>query len=530
MFLAVAAALGGLGIFFAGMYQLKENLKRLTSRRFKQIVAAWTRRPTAGVVLGIFAGGVMQSTTAVTFILASMIASGLLTVGSALPIITGANVGATLLVMLATLDIHLFVLLVLGITGVSFTFERIASLRTFMSAIFGVGLVLFGLQMLQSGVMPLTSEPWFVSLLSLAGASYFLPLLVSAGLTLIAQSSNSVILLTITLAVAGGLSFEQAMMAIYGCNLGSSCQSLLLSSHLKGRPKQVTMYQVLFNGSTVCLMVLFFFVEQYSEIPLIERLVKAVATPVALQLAFVQLSFNIIGAIVMLSLQPPIRGFLARRFPTLADEDDGVPAFIHHEAIEDPESALDLVRLEQHRLAGYLPQLLETARGGQGKEARASIDRRNSNFSAVSTEIHTFLRQLGDVSFSVSGYDRLNLSINAQRLLDGLNETCVELARTALLSSDHPLSRQLIDNVIEGLDAAMLTMVDAIADQNEEDGALFHAITRNRGDVIQRLRQAYLANDANLSTAQKGTILIVTNLAERAFWLLAQLADQEQPA
>ncbi len=53
-------------------------------------------------------------------------------------------------------------------------------------------------------------------------------------------------------------------------------------------------------------------------------------------------------------------------------------------------------------------------------------------------------------------------------------------------------------------------------------------MTRHRGEVMQRLREAYLAADAQLSTAEKGTILIVTNLAERALWLLGQIAEQEE--
>ncbi len=146
MLQAIATALGGLGIFFAGMYLLKENLKKLAGRRFKQLVAVWTRGRFAGLGLGVVAGGVMQSTTAVTFILASMIASGVLNVGGALPIITGANVGATFLVLLATLNIQLFVLFVLGIAGISFTFDRLSEFRTVASAVFGVGLVFFGLK------------------------------------------------------------------------------------------------------------------------------------------------------------------------------------------------------------------------------------------------------------------------------------------------------------------------------------------------------------------------------------------------
>lgn len=43
MLVILAQGIGGLGIFFAGMYLLSENLKKLTGRRFRQTVAAWTK-------------------------------------------------------------------------------------------------------------------------------------------------------------------------------------------------------------------------------------------------------------------------------------------------------------------------------------------------------------------------------------------------------------------------------------------------------------------------------------------------------
>lgn len=527
MLQAIATALGGLGIFFAGMYLLKENLKKLAGRRFKQLVAVWTRGRFAGLGLGVVAGAVMQSTTAVTFILASMIASGILTVGGALPIITGANLGATLLVLVATLNIQLFVLFVLGVAGISFTFDRLSEFRTVASAVFGVGLVFFGLKMLQTGVVPLTQEPWFAGLLTLAGPSLVIPLLVAALLTVLAQSSTSVVLLVITLATAGGLTFEQAMMGIYGANLGSSLQNYLLSSSLNGRPKQVAMYQISFNLITASVMLPMFIIERYGHVPLIEHLVQWISTTLATRLALVQICFNFIGAGLMTLLMPTMRRFLASRFPPLPDEDDGQPAYIHDQAGQEPDSALDLARLEQRRLASYLPRYLDITRK-HARDGAVRLDRQNHSFTALGTTVRDFLTGLREAPFDAVGYDRLNRAINLQRLLDGLNETLVELARTSRLTDDAALARRLLSNVVEGIDAVLLTMVDALGDSSGEDRTLFHTMTRHRGEVMQRLREAYLAADAQLSTAEKGTILIVTNLAERALWLLGQIAEQEE--
>lgn len=529
MIQAIATALGGLGIFFAGMYLLKENLKKLAGRRFKHLVAKWTRGRLAGLALGVLAGGIMQSTTAVTFILTSMIASGVLGVGAALPIITGANVGATFLVFVATLNIQLLVLFVLGLAGISFTFDRLSEFRSVAAAVFGVGLVFFGLKMLQSGVVPMTQEPWFTSLLTLAGPSYLIPLAVASVLTVLAQSSTSVVLLIITLATAGGLTFEQAMMGIYGANLGSSLQNYLLSSSLTGRPKQVVMFQISFNIVGAAVLLPMFVVERFGHVPLVEHVVQAMSDRVPTQLALVQVSFNLVAALMMNLLMHAVRGVLAVRFPSLPDEDDAEPAFIHGQATQEPDSALDLARLEQRRLASYLPRYLELARS-PARDSAARIARLAQNFATLAGTVRDFLGALREASFDTQGYGRLNRAINLQHLLDGLDETLAELAHATREADRGALAQRLLSNVVEGLDAVLLTMADALADTAGEDRALFRAMTQNRGEVMQRLREGYLAADAQLSTGEKGTILIVTNLAERALWLLAQIGELEQTA
>ena len=48
----LSQGIGGLGIFFAGMYLLSENLKKLSGRRFRQAVARWTKSLWAGLLWG----------------------------------------------------------------------------------------------------------------------------------------------------------------------------------------------------------------------------------------------------------------------------------------------------------------------------------------------------------------------------------------------------------------------------------------------------------------------------------------------
>ena len=57
---------GGLGLFFAGMWFLAENLKTLASRRLRVVANRWTGNRFTAFAWGTIAGAVTQSTAVLT--------------------------------------------------------------------------------------------------------------------------------------------------------------------------------------------------------------------------------------------------------------------------------------------------------------------------------------------------------------------------------------------------------------------------------------------------------------------------------
>lgn len=518
----LSQGIGGLGIFFAGMYLLSENLKKLTGRRFRQTVAAWTRTTWAGVLWGFSTGAIVQSTSAITFIVVSMLGSGLLSVSTGLAITIGSNVGSTLLVVIATLDIHLFVLVMLGVAGLSFASARLAPARTFLLAVFGIGLVFLGLEILQDAAKPLAEQAWVRDALAGAASSLLLVLVVSAFLSFLTQSTNSIALLSITLSTAGVLSFEQCVVAIYGANLGSSGVTYLLSAGLRGRQRQVAMYQVWFNVVAAAVMVPLFVIEVYGGVPMVIALAKALAADPSLQLAYVHVIFNLVGGLVLLPFVDTAARILTRLYPPPPEEDDARPRFLYDQAVQEPETALDLVVLEQQRLASYLPRLLDAAREASPV---VRVARQREVIAGLGDAIDEFLDHLGEASLSHSAYERLNHALNVERLLEGLAETLGDLARTVVEAEATPTMTRLTGSVIEGLDAVLLMVVDAMGPDGEDDRLLLRRLSGDRGALMRRLREEYLASDSGLSAADKMGILTITNLTERASWLINRLID-----
>src|SRR5690606_18514966 len=142
----------------------------------------------------------------------------------------------------------------------------------------------------------------------------------------------------------------------------------------------------------------------------------------------------------------------------------------------------------------------------------AAAARQKEVISGLGGAIDDFLDHLGEQSLSHSAYERLNAALNVERILEGLSETLAELTRAVIDANANSATLRLTDSVIEGLDAILLTVIDAMGPDGGEDRALLGMMGGDRGALMRRLREAYLADDAGLSAADKMGVLTITNL------------------
>src|SRR5262245_2811186 len=100
----LALLTAGVGICFLGLDLVSTGLRESTSRTLRALIRDSTKTIPMCAALGVFAGALMQSTTAVATVLGSMAAAGMITLAQALPIVAFANVGTTALVFAGAID------------------------------------------------------------------------------------------------------------------------------------------------------------------------------------------------------------------------------------------------------------------------------------------------------------------------------------------------------------------------------------------------------------------------------------------
>src|SRR5688572_31821799 len=159
----LANFIAGLGLFFSGLRLIDNNLRQVTGRRLRTAVGRLTRTRWLAALVGIVTGALVQSTSGIVFILVSLVASGLTTVRRVLPIVTWANVGCGALVFAAVLDLRLAILDLIGLAGAAFAFDKSHRSHA-LGAIFGVGILFYGIELMKTGAAPLKELPWFSDL------------------------------------------------------------------------------------------------------------------------------------------------------------------------------------------------------------------------------------------------------------------------------------------------------------------------------------------------------------------------------
>ena len=360
----LAGVTGGLGLFVVGMWLLTEHLKTLASRQLRRTASRWTRNRFSALLWGALAGGITQSMSAMTFIVVSILRSGLITTQGALALILGGCVGVSALVVIVSFDIKVVSLYVLGFSGAVLVSGRLSRFRPVAASFLGGAMIILGLALLKDAAAPLAEQPWFRDMLEGTGNSLALAFVVAAFLTFIVQSSSAVSVFGISLATVGVISVDQAIMIMYGSCIGSGAILYLLSASLAGQSRQVAMYLVGYNVLICAVLVPLIYCEIHFDIPLMKASVLAIDLDLDQQLALI---YVFLCAFLLPVMLPGLKwsdSVLERLWPTSQVDELSRPQFIHDHASVDVDTSLVLVDLEQRRATRDLSQYFDAVRRG----------------------------------------------------------------------------------------------------------------------------------------------------------------------
>ncbi|TVP82459.1 MAG: Na/Pi cotransporter family protein [Alkalicoccus sp.] len=300
--------IGGIGLFLLGMNLMTEGLKTMAGEKLKDILRRFTGGVYSAILSGAVITGVIQSSSAATFMTIGFVSAGLLSFSQSLGVIIGANIGSTStgwIVSVIGFQINMSMLALPLIGGG--VLLRLFSKNKWGpqgTAVTGFGLLFLGIDVLQNGMSGFTA---FFDLSRLQGeAWWWLPLLVGIGflMTVVMQSSSAAVVVTLTALHTGAVDFNQAALLVIGQNVGTTVKAFLASVGGTTAARRTAAGHILFNLMTgllavVLLPVLVSFVMFLSEVFSL--------TDEAVQLAIFHTVFNVLGVAFILMIYPQFK-------------------------------------------------------------------------------------------------------------------------------------------------------------------------------------------------------------------------------
>ena len=249
------SVLGGLGVFLFGMRTLSDAIRRASATPFRQFLSSVTQSTWVGTVTGFFVTSLIQSSSAVTVTLVSLVNAGLLTIRESVGVLLGTNVGTTITAWLIVLSLGGLSLsdLALPLAGLAVPLllldRRVP--KQIADIVFGFALLFIGLDLLKDQMAVLGAQELFATLLPNLGeglGSNVLFLLLGAGLTALIQSSSAATALTLAALVSGVINLEHALAMVLGENIGTTLTANLAAVVGNRAGKRVARIHFLINA------------------------------------------------------------------------------------------------------------------------------------------------------------------------------------------------------------------------------------------------------------------------------------------
>ncbi len=523
MFETLGGILGGLGLFFVGTWLLTENLDDLTNRRFRMAAATLIFNRFTGYGWGVLAGGITQSSTALTFIIVGMRQAGFVSTHRAFAIITGGNVGTVLIVLVVSLDIRLAALYGVGLVGILMVSSWGARFQNHGMALFGIALMLIGLSLMQESAEPVVGEPWFAQLLEVSRISWWLSFAVAALLAALLPVS-AVALLGITMSSAGLLTLDQVLMFVYGAHFGAGCVLLAMSWHLTGTLRRVAMFQVMFNFTLCLILVPLLYIETWSGLPLGKAVLESIGLDLEKQLGIYVIVIQVITGIPLFLSLDWLEKLFSRLWPATELENISQTQYIGDRRYNDVGMALQLAVLEQQRAVSAFSLYLDMVRKGNDAD---DLDELSDSVSSLLDEISEFLTELRRRHPGHSP-EAINSVLAQQRVIIWLEEQFEELCAELMEMPGDAESGQLRYVLLEGIDAMVLTVSESLASQDPDHWPVASQLTYDLTDALDRIRNDYVARGVAASDFVQSIALKTTNTAGVIFFLLSWLAQEKE--
>ncbi len=347
---------GGLGLFLYGMNIMASGLQKTAGSKMKELLEMLTKNKFLGVLIGAFVTAIIQSSSATTVMVIGFVNASLMTLGQAVGIIMGANIGTTATSWLVSsaewagyFKPETLAPIAVAVGATMLIFSKKTNIKQIGEIIVGFGVLFIGIEMMTGGLEPLSNSQIFRDAFKELGENPFLGVITGAVVTAIIQSSSASVGILQSLAFSGIVTWNSAIYIIMGQNIGTCITAMLSGIGASKNAKGAAYIHLLFNviGSVMFSIIAYIFFDFIRP--------DLGALPIGLvEISIAHTGFNVANTVIMY----PFSGILVKIAEKIAlrgkvIEDEAEPVHLDDRIMETPIFAIQNCIKEIVRM-GYM--------------------------------------------------------------------------------------------------------------------------------------------------------------------------------
>ncbi len=438
-FFHVLALLGGLSIFLFGMNIMGKALEKQADNKLQNILTHLTDNPLKGFLIGAAVTAVLQSSSATTVMVVSLINSGLMYLHQAVGVIIGSNVGTTVtswLLSIAGIQSHTFgtqifqaktIVSALAFAGIIlYLFLRKERQRSGGLVLLGFSVLMIGMLSMEQAVKPLAGNPQFLSLLA-ALKNPILGILTGTILTALFQSSSASVGILQAFSVTGVITYGSAIPIIMGQNIGSCITALISAVGTNRNARRAAAVHLYFNLIGVGLfLILFYALDSLLHFTFVDTVVNQPG------IAMVHTAFNLFAACIMLPFHSKLEHLAILTIP-----DDKQPEKIQlldERLLATPALAVERARFQTLEMANLARSTLLQAMSlthKWDKDVAAQITENEKRIDEYEDKLGTYLVRLSSRSLTVEDSHCISVLLHIIGDFERIGDHAVNLLSSA---------------------------------------------------------------------------------------------------
>lgn len=442
-FTQVLNIVGGLGVFIFGMKILSDGLQKAAGQRMQKILDNMTGKPVSAISTGLVLTSIMQSSSATTVMVVSVVNAGLLSLAGAAGVIMGANIGTTLTAWIVSsigfkISVASFALPVIAV-GLPLLISSRFKNKGVAEALVGFGILFIGLGFLKEYMATEEMKEFIRSFIQLIQVDIYIlkfPVFVILGtlLTVLVQSSSAAMTITLTLMSIGALSFEQGALIVLGENIGTTITAYLASLGANINAKKASRVHLIFNLAGVAWMFAAFYGFTWIVTAIIPdgTVLFGNSNSALFQLSLFHSLFNVTNTLVLMWFIPQIVNLAGRMVGKGGESSDSLKFLSHgYQEVSDAlmfeaKRYLEKLGTTVKRMTLRFVELLEDSKPDV-KEYITLQKNDEDETDELEEELSRFLSDLSEKELSAAHHQQLNDMIRIVAELERIGDEALTL-------------------------------------------------------------------------------------------------------